>query len=88
MSTTSTVTASVEPDLILGDDDEIANQICMLVATHANGTLLCPTSFQQDDAVVLCEGLGQECPKGVMWLMEMETVLMFWSYCEMTATTH
>ena len=83
MSTTSTVTALVEPDPTLGNNDEIANQICMLVTTHANGTPLCPTSFHQEDAAVMWEKLGWEHPKGVLQLMEMEMVLTFWSDSEM-----
>ena len=80
------MTASMEPDLTLGDDDEIANQICMLVTTHVDGTTLCPTLFHQEDMVAMCEGLGQECPKGVLQLMEMETVLTFWSDSDMMTT--
>ena len=75
MSTTSTVTTLAESDLTLSDDDEIANHICMLVTTHANGTPLCPTSFQKEDAVTMCKGLGWEHPKGVLQLMETEMVL-------------
>ena len=87
MSTISTVTTSAAPDLTLGNDNETGNQICMLVATHANGTSLHSTSFHQEDTVVMCEGLGQECPKGVLWFMEMEMVLTFWSNSEMMAAS-
>ena len=88
MSTTSTVTTLVEPDLTLDNDDKIANWICMLVTTCANGTLLCVTSFHQEDMVVMCEGLGWEHSKGVQWLTEIGTVLTFWSNSEMMAALH
>ena len=88
MSTTSTVPALAEPDPTLGNDNETANWNCMLVATCTDGTLLCPTSFHQEDAVVMSEGLGQEHPKGVLWLIEMEMILVFQSNSEMMATIH
>ena len=88
MSTASTPTTLAEPDLTLGDDDKIANQICMLVATHTDGTPLCPTSFYQEDAVAMCEGLNQKHLKGVLWLRDIETVLVFQSNFEMMATMH
>ena len=88
MSIKSTATALAEPDPTAGNDDEIANQICMLVPTCTNGTLLCPTSFHQEEAVTMCEGLGQKCPEGVLQLTEMEMVLTFWSDSEMMAATH
>ena len=88
MSNAPTVTASVEPDLTLGNDDEIANWTCTLLTTCANGTPLCPTSFHQEDMVVICKGLGLECPKGVLWLTDMETVLVFQSNSEKMATMH
>ena len=88
MSTTSTVTALVEPDPTLGDDDGIANWICMLVTTYTDGTLLCQTSFQQEDTVTMCKGLGKEHPKGVLQLTDTETVLTFQCDSEMMATMH
>ena len=74
MSTASTVTTSAEPDLTLGNDVEIANWICMFVATYADDTPLCPTSFQKEDTVVMCKEMGWEHTKGVLWLMDTETV--------------
>ena len=85
MSTTSIVTTLAGPDQTLGDDDEIANQVCMLVATCADGTPLCPTTFHQEDVVLMSKGLGQEHPKGMLQLMEM--VLTFQSNSEMMATS-
>ena len=55
-------TASAEIDLTLGDDTNIGNQICILFATQGAGTVLCPSSFKEENAVELCEGLGQEHP--------------------------
>ena len=37
---------------------------------------------------MMYKGLGQECSKGVLQLMEMETVLAFWSDSKMMATMH
>ena len=68
MSNASMVTTSVELDQTLGDDTEIANWICILVATQGDGTPLCPTSFKEEDVVELCIGLGQEHPEGVLQL--------------------
>ena len=58
MSTTPTVTTSVEMDLTLGDDTEIPNQICILFTTQGDGTLLGPISFGKKDMIELCIGLG------------------------------
>ena len=88
MSTVSTAIPFAEPDMTLGDGDEIGNQICVLVATYANAMLLCPTSFHQEDAVAMCKGLDWEHPKGVLWFTEMEMVLWFWSDSAMITTMH
>ena len=64
-------------DPTLGDNTEIANQICILVATQCNGTPLCPTSFGEEDVVKMCIGLGQEHPEGVLWLSDTQMVLAF-----------
>ena len=58
MSTTSTVTTSVVQDSTPGNEHEITNCICILVDTCGNGTLFSPYSFQEDDLVNLCMGLG------------------------------
>ena len=80
MSTLSMVTASAEMDPTLCNDIDIGNQICILVATQGNSTLLNPSSFKEDNAVELCIGLGQEHPEGVCLLLDTEAVLAFW--CE------
>ena len=58
MSMTSTATTSVACHSTLGDENELANHICILVATHGNGTLFSHDSFQEEDLVELCMGLG------------------------------
>ena len=68
MSTISTVTTLAVRDLTLGNELQIANHICILVATQGNGTLFNPNSFQEEDAVQLCIGLCQVQPEGVLWL--------------------
>ena len=55
-------------DPTLGNDIDIGNQICVLVATQGDGTPLCPTSFNEKDTVELCIGLGQEHPEGMLQL--------------------
>ena len=55
------VTAWVEMDLTLGDDTEIANWICVLVATWGDGTLFSPTSFREDNVIELCIELCTQC---------------------------
>ena len=82
------MTASVEMDMTLGEDNEIGNQICILVATQGNGTPLCPSSFKEEDAVSLCTGLGQEHPKGVLWLLDTKTILAFQCDSNLMAAAH
>ena len=80
------VTTSAEMDLTLGNDTEIANQICILVATKGNGTQLYPTSFTKEGTVKLCVVLSQGHTEGVLWLLDTEVVLTFWYNPEMMAT--
>ena len=70
MSTTSTVTASAVRDLTLDDEIEIANCIYVLAATQADGTPFHPDSFQEEDIVKLCIGVGQVHPKGMLWFLD------------------
>ena len=62
MSTTSTVTASVACDLTLGNGHKIVNQICILVTIHGDETPFSHNSFQEEDLVELCMGLGPDTP--------------------------
>ena len=75
-------------DPTLGNDTNIGNRICILAATWGDGTLLCPSSFTEEDAVNLCVGLGQEHPEGVLQLSDTETVLAFWCNSNIMATIH
>ena len=59
MITASTVTTSVATDSTLDDELEIVNWICVLVATQGDGILFSPDSFQEEEAIKLCIGLGQ-----------------------------
>ena len=86
MSTAFTVTASAVRDLTLGDELEIVNCISVLAATQGDGTLFHLNSFQEEDLVKLCIGLGQVHQEGVLWLSYTETVLTFCSGSEMMAT--
>ena len=88
MSTLSMGIASVEMDPALGDDNDIGNQICVLVTTHGDGTLLGSRSFKEQDVVEVCAGLGQENPKGVLQLLDTEAVLAFWCDTDMMAAMH
>ena len=51
MSTTSMVGALAVHDSTLGDEHETVNCICILVATHGDGTPFSPDSFQEEDLV-------------------------------------
>ena len=62
------------------------NCICILAATQGDGTSLCPDSFQEENIVKLCIGLGQAHPEGVLWLLDTEIILTFWSSSKMSAT--
>ena len=77
MSTTSTVTTSEARDLTLDDELKIVNHICILAATQSDGTLFHPNSFQEEDIVELCIGLGQAHHKGVLQLLDTKMVLAF-----------
>ena len=77
MSTASTATALVVCDLTLGNKHEIANCICILVATLGDGTPFPHNSFLEEDLVELCVGLGKAHQEGVLQLLETEAVLMF-----------
>ena len=82
-----TVTALVMCDPTLGDEHEITNCMCVLAATQGNGSPLHPNSFQEEDIVKLCIGLGQVHPEGMLWLLDTKTVLAFQSSSEMLAAT-
>ena len=77
MSITSTVTTSVVRDKVPGDELELANLICILVATQGDGTPFHQNSFQEEDMVKLYVGLGQVHPKGVLWLLDTKMILSF-----------
>ena len=88
MSTASTVTTSVACNLTLGNEHEIANHICILVATQSDGTPFPHYSFQEEDLMELCMGLGQAHMDCVLWLWEPKAVITFWSTSELTAVTY
>ena len=88
MSTISTVTASGVRDPTLGDELEIANHICVLAATQGDSTPFHPDSFQEEDMVKLCIGLGQAHPECLLQLLDIETVLMFQYGSIMMAAMH
>ena len=66
MSTKSTATALVACGPTLGDEHELVNHICTLVATHGKGTPFPHDSFQEEDLVEFCMGLGQAHLEGVL----------------------
>ena len=82
------VTTSVKMGPTLGDDIDIRNQICMLVATWSDGTPLGPSSFTEQDVVQLCIRLGQEHSKGMLQLFDTEAVLAFQHDTDMMAMKH
>ena len=87
MSTTSIATVSAVHDPTLGNAHDLANCICILVTTKGDGTLFSPNSFQEEDLVELCVGLGQAYLDGVFWILETKPLLTFHSTTEMMATT-
>ena len=88
MSLTSTATALAAYNFTLGDEHKIANYICILVANHGDSTPFSPDSFQVEDLVELCIGLGQAHLEGVLWISETEAVLAFQSTSKLTAVMH
>ena len=88
MSITSTATISAVHDPTLCNDHYLANHICNLVATHGNGTLFSHDSFQEEDLVELCIGLGQAHPDGVLQISETKALLAFWCTTKMMAAMH
>ena len=88
MSTTCTMTALAVRDQTLGDGLEIANHICILVATQGVGTPFSPSSFQEEDMVKLCMGLDQVHLEGLLWLSDTEMVFVLCSGSQMMATMH
>ena len=59
MPIASTVTALAVCDFTLVDEHEKVNHICILVATQGNGIPFPHDSFQEEDLVELCVGLGR-----------------------------
>ena len=83
MCSLSPATASVMRDLTLDDEPEIANCFCVLVATQGDGTPFSPDSFQEEDKVKLCMGLGHAHLGVVLQLLDTETVFTFCSGSKM-----
>ena len=77
MSTASIVTALAVRDLTLDDENDIVNHMCILAATQGKGTLFHSNSFQEEDIVELCIGLGQAHPEDVLQLSDTKMVLAF-----------
>ena len=72
-------------DLTLGNNIDIGNQICIMVATQGDGTPLGPGSFKEQDMVQLCIGLDQEHPEDVLQLSDTEAFLAYWCETDMMA---
>ena len=86
MSTTSTVTTSVACNHIPGNEVELLNHLCVLVLIRSDGTPFDDTSIQEEDIVELCIELGQTYPKGILWYLVMESVVLFHSEEKMLVT--
>ena len=82
------VTASVVHDSTLGNEHKIVNGTCILVATHGNGTPFSHDSFQEDDLIELCMGLGQANLEGELWFLETKVVLLFQSTSKLMNVMH
>ena len=88
MSMAFTVTASAACDSTPGYEHKIVNCTCILVASQSNGTLCPHDSFQEEDLVELCVGLGQVQLGGVLQLSETEALIAFPSTSELMAVIH
>ena len=82
MSTTSTLVAQ---DCTLGNESELLNCICVLILARGDGTPFNTASIQEEHIIELCVKVGQRHPKGVLWLLVMESVILFQSSDEMMA---
>ena len=82
----SMVTTSAAGDHTLGDDSELLNHMCVLAIARNDGTPLDAASMQEEDIIKLCAEVGWAHPKGVLWLLAMESVIVFQSSEEMLAT--
>ena len=76
MSMASTATTSVVHDSILGDEHNIVISLVSWLP-HKAMTLFPHDSFQEQDLVELCVGIGQAHPEGVLWLSETAAVITF-----------
>ena len=83
MFTTSTVTTLVAYYKIPGDEVELLNCMCVLVLTRGEGTWFGVASIQEEDIIEFCVELGQTHPKGVLWYLVTESVVLFHSVDEM-----
>ena len=88
MSMISTATASVVGDPTLGDSHNSVNCIRILVATQGDGTLFSPSSFQEEDLMGLCMGLGQAHQGSVFQILETKALFAFHSTTKMMAAMH
>ena len=86
MSTTSTTTALVACNCIPGDEVELLNHMCVLVLTSGDGTPFNVASIQEEDIIELCVERGQTHPKGVLWYLVTESVVLFHSANKMLVT--
>ena len=77
MSKTSTATALMVCDPTQGDENKLVNHICILVATHGDGTLFSHDSLQEEDLVEFCVGLGEIHPEVCSGSWETKAVLAF-----------
>ena len=82
MSTTNTATTLVAHDHIPGDEIELLNQMCVLVLTRGDGTLLDAATIQED-IIELCVEMGQTHPKVMLQFLVTKSVVLFCSGNEM-----
>ena len=88
MTTMSITTTFAACDHIPGTEVELLNQMCVLVLTRSDGTPFDSTSIQEEDMIELCIELGQTHPKGLLWYLVTESVVLFHSTDKMLVTTH
>ena len=79
----STATTLVTHDHTLGNASELLNHMCFLVIARGDVTPFDAASIQEEDIIEFCVEVGQTCHKGVLWLLVIESVILFCSSKEM-----
>ena len=83
-----TATTSAAYDCILDNEVELLNEMCVLLLTRGDGTPFDVASLQEEDLIQLCIDMGQTHPKGLVWFLATELVVLFHSVDEILVAVH